>query len=201
MASPDARSRRQADPDGGGRRRVGSRPGRGTEGRRGGLLPDPLDGALAGRRLWGARAPGGATTSSGRHAGPESGGSCTWVGSCPPRVRRPPTWPAGWPSSELLLGATPDSVAFRASIVIGARSRSFRFLVRLVERMPVLVVPAWREHRTGPDRRARRHRVPGPGREQAEIGGRSLDIAGPDVVSYAELIDRDPRRDAGRPAR
>ena len=38
----------------------------------------------------------------------------------------------------------------RASIVIGARSRSFRFLVRLVERMPVLALPAWRDNRTAP---------------------------------------------------
>ena len=49
-----------------------------------------------------------------------------------------------------LLEAVPDSVALRASIVIGARSRSFRFLVRLVERMPVLLIPAWRDHRTAP---------------------------------------------------
>ena len=40
---------------------------------------------------------------------------------------------------EILLGAVPDSVAFRASIVVGARSRPFRFLVRLVERTPPLV--------------------------------------------------------------
>jgi nucleoside-diphosphate-sugar epimerase len=49
--------------------------------------------------------------------------------------------PAGGPASahlasrlaveEILLSATPCSVAFRASIVIGAESRSFRFLVRL----------------------------------------------------------------------
>jgi uncharacterized protein YbjT (DUF2867 family) len=49
-----------------------------------------------------------------------------------------------------LLAASPCSVAFRASIVIGAGSRSFRFLVRLVERMPVLTVPAWRTHRSAP---------------------------------------------------
>ena len=42
---------------------------------------------------------------------------------------------------ELLLAAAPESIAMRASIVIGARSRSFRFLVRLVERMPVLALP------------------------------------------------------------
>ena len=35
---------------------------------------------------------------------------------------------------ETLLAAAPEAVALRASIVIGARSRSFRFLVRLVER-------------------------------------------------------------------
>ena len=51
---------------------------------------------------------------------------------------------------RILLEAAPDSIALRASIVIGARSRSFRFLVRLIERMPVLLVPAWREHRTAP---------------------------------------------------
>ena len=44
----------------------------------------------------------------------------------------------------------PDSLALRASIVIGARSRSFRLLVRLVERMPVLTLPAWQRYRTQP---------------------------------------------------
>jgi uncharacterized protein YbjT (DUF2867 family) len=51
---------------------------------------------------------------------------------------------------RILLDAIPDSLALRASIVIGARSRSFRFLVRLVERLPVLTLPAWRSFRTQP---------------------------------------------------
>ena len=51
---------------------------------------------------------------------------------------------------DILLEAVPDSVALRASIVIGARSRSFRFLVRLVERLPVLAYPAWQSNRTAP---------------------------------------------------
>ncbi|MEA2311049.1 MAG: hypothetical protein QOE28_1017, partial [Solirubrobacteraceae bacterium] len=49
-----------------------------------------------------------------------------------------------------LLAAAPESIALRASIVIGARSRSFRFLVRLIERLPVLALPAWRANRTRP---------------------------------------------------
>ncbi len=52
---------------------------------------------------------------------------------------------------RILLEQVPDAVALRASIVIGARSRSFRFLVRLVERMPVMVrIPAWGAHSTAP---------------------------------------------------
>jgi hypothetical protein len=73
----------------------------------------------------------------------------------------------------------------RASIVIAARSRSFRFLVRLVERMPVLALPAWREHRTAPDRRARPARVPRRrATAPARLAGRSWDIGGPDVMTY-----------------
>ncbi len=101
---------------------------------------------------------------------------------------------------RVLLGAAAESVAFRASIVIGARSRSFRFLVRLIERMPVLIVPAWRSHRTAPidERDAIGYLTAAAVSDR--IGGLSLDLAGPEVVSYRELIER--IRDAlllGRP--
>jgi uncharacterized protein YbjT (DUF2867 family) len=90
---------------------------------------------------------------------------------------------------RLLLQAVPGSVALRASIIVGARSRSFRLLVRLVERMPVIALPAWRSHRTQPiDERdaiaallAAAH---------APVAGRSLDIAGPEVLTYGEMIAR-----------
>jgi uncharacterized protein YbjT (DUF2867 family) len=89
-----------------------------------------------------------------------------------------------------LLEMLPDSIALRASIVIGARSRSFRFLVRLIERMPLVALPSWRDHRTQPvDERdviealARAASVPA-------AAGCSLDVAGPDIVSYGELIER-----------
>jgi uncharacterized protein YbjT (DUF2867 family) len=89
-----------------------------------------------------------------------------------------------------LLEAVPESVALRASIVIGARSRSFRFLVRLIERMPVLVVPAWRTHRTAPVDERDVLACLARAADSATAGGRSLDIAGPEVVTYGELIDR-----------
>jgi uncharacterized protein YbjT (DUF2867 family) len=125
-----------------------------------------------------------------------------YLGGLLPAGRRPsPHLASRVEVEELLLRSAPDAVAFRASIVIAAASRSFRFLVRLVERLPVLALPAWREHRTRPI----------DGRDVIEflaraasaegLGGQSLDIAGPDVLSYGEMIER--IREAmvvGRPA-
>jgi len=89
-----------------------------------------------------------------------------------------------------LLGSVPDSVALRASVVIGARSRSFRFLVRLVERMPVIPLPPWAASRTQPidGRDVLAFLVNAATVEEA--GGRSLDIAGPDVLTWGEMIER-----------
>ncbi len=91
---------------------------------------------------------------------------------------------------QMLLQAVPDSVALRASIVIGARSRSFRFMVRLVERMPVLTLPAWRRFRTQPiDARDVSEMLAAAAHEPA-VAGRALDIGGPDTLSYGEMIER-----------
>ena len=91
---------------------------------------------------------------------------------------------------ETLLAAVPGSTALRASIVIGAGSSSFRLLVRLVERLRVLPLPRWRSNRTQPvDERdvieflARTPQVP-------EAAGRSFDVAGPDVMTYGDMIER-----------
>jgi uncharacterized protein YbjT (DUF2867 family) len=91
---------------------------------------------------------------------------------------------------RIMLEAAPSSVALRASIVIGARSRPFRFLVRLVERLPVLALPAWRDNLTTPiDERDVAELLAQSATSDA-VGGRSLDAAGPDVVSYGDLIGR-----------
>jgi uncharacterized protein YbjT (DUF2867 family) len=91
---------------------------------------------------------------------------------------------------QILLAAVPDSVALRASVVIGARSRSFRAIVALVERLPMIPLPPWRRNRTQPiDERdaiaylAAAASAPG-------VGGGAFDIAGPEVLSYGEMIER-----------
>jgi uncharacterized protein YbjT (DUF2867 family) len=74
--------------------------------------------------------------------------------------------------------------------VIGARSRSFRFLVRLVERLPVLAVPAWRTHRTRPIDERDMVELLARAATSDRVCGETFDVGGPDVVSYGELIDR-----------
>ncbi len=91
---------------------------------------------------------------------------------------------------RVLLAAAPESLALRASIVVGARSRSFRLLVRLVERLPLLALPSWRRFRTQPidgrDLLAMLVRAADlPIRRQ-----RSIDVAGPDVLSYEDMLTR-----------
>lgn len=108
--------------------------------------------------------------------------------------------PPGGPSSphlasrleveQTLLSATAESVAIRASIVIGGGSSAFRFLVRLVERMPVLTIPAWRNRRTTPIDERDIIELLVRAAASEEISGQSLDAGGPEVITYGGLIDR-----------
>jgi len=73
--------------------------------------------------------------------------------------------------------------------------------VRLVERVPVMPLPDWREHRTAPiDGRDVMAYLVAAGTDAVVDGRLSLDIAGPEVMTYAAMIER--IRDAlllGRP--
>jgi nucleoside-diphosphate-sugar epimerase len=91
---------------------------------------------------------------------------------------------------RVLLAASPCSVALRASIVIGSGSRSFRFLVRLVERMPVLALPAWQTNRTAPIDERDTLELLARAATSNSVCGEALDAGGPEVVTYGELIDR-----------
>jgi uncharacterized protein YbjT (DUF2867 family) len=91
---------------------------------------------------------------------------------------------------EILLQAASRSTALRASIMVGAGSSPFQLLVRLVERLRFLPFPAWRDNRTRPidERDAIEYLALTPQRSAA--AGRSLDIAGPDVLTYGQMIER-----------
>jgi uncharacterized protein YbjT (DUF2867 family) len=91
---------------------------------------------------------------------------------------------------RILRAGVPDTVTLRASIVIGARSRSFRFLVRLVERMPVLALPAWRSHRTRPIDARDVTEMLATAASVTSVAGQSLDVGGPEILSYGEMVER-----------
>jgi uncharacterized protein YbjT (DUF2867 family) len=107
--------------------------------------------------------------------------------------------PAGTPSPHLgsrleveriLLDAVPGSTALRASIVVGAGSPSFRVLVRLVERLRVLPLPRWRSNRTQPIDERDVIEFLASTAETPAAAGRSLDVCGPDLMTYGEMIER-----------
>ena len=140
---------------------------RGAGRRRRRLLPDPLDGGRRRRGFVDRRAPPGRGTS--RAPRPRAGvRRIVYLGGLLPADGALSRHLASRLAVEqALLDAAPESVALRASIVVGARSRSFRFLVRLIERLPVLALPAWRAQPHAADRRPRRARVPGRRRDPA----------------------------------
>lgn len=91
---------------------------------------------------------------------------------------------------EILLAGLPRSTALRASLLIGAGSSSFSILVRLVSNLRLLPMPSWRANRTQPifEGDAIEYLARTPLTPKAE--GRSLDIVGPEVISYGEMIEQ-----------
>ena len=111
-------------------------------------------------------------------------------GLVPPERAASPHLSSRLEVERILHDTTPESVALRASIVISATSRSFRFLVHLVERLPIVPLPAWRDFRTQPiDGRDVLAFLVAAGTGDA-AAGRTLDIAGPDVLTYGEMVLR-----------
>jgi uncharacterized protein YbjT (DUF2867 family) len=136
---------------------------------------------FADTELAGARA----AVAGARRAGVER---CVYLGGIvPEEAKNSPHLASRLAVEETLIKGLPGATALRASIVIGERSRSFRFLVRLVERLPALPLPAWASNRTAPiDSRDAIAALVSALEETPQT--RSLDIAGPDTLTYGELI-------------
>lgn len=93
--------------------------------------------------------------------------------------------------TALTLGAEgPPLTYFRAAMVVGAQSESYRTLRYLVKRLPVMIAPSWLQTATQPigidDVVEYLGRVP----EIPESQGREVQIGGPDVLAYGEMLDR-----------
>ena len=77
---------------------------------------------------------------------------------------------------------------FRAAMIIGSGSASFEILRYLVERLPVMVTPRWVETESQPIAVQNVLEYLVRSLDTPATTGRTLDIGGPDVLSYRELM-------------
>jgi uncharacterized protein YbjT (DUF2867 family) len=92
-------------------------------------------------------------------------------------------------TAEILAEHGPPLTYFRAAMVVGSASEGFRTLRYLVERLPAMIAPAWLKTPTQPigvsDVVAYLSQAP----HVEESAGREVQIGGPDVVSYGDMLD------------
>jgi uncharacterized protein YbjT (DUF2867 family) len=92
-------------------------------------------------------------------------------------------------TAKTLSAEGPPLTYFRAAMVVGSGSESFRTLYYLVKRLPAMITPSWLRTRTQPigigDVIAY---LSAASRTPASRGG-EIEIGGPDVLSYADMLD------------
>ncbi len=90
--------------------------------------------------------------------------------------------------ADILSKGTVPVTVLRAAMIIGSGSASFEILRYLVERLPVMVTPKWVSTESQPIaiRNVLQYLVDCLG--VPATAGRTLDIGGPDVLSYREIM-------------
>jgi uncharacterized protein YbjT (DUF2867 family) len=93
-------------------------------------------------------------------------------------------------TAVVLRDAGPPLTYFRAAMVVGAGSESYKTLRYLVARLPAMIAPSWLKTKTQPiaiddvlEYLAAAPRV-------SASAGREVQIGGPDVLSYGDMLDR-----------
>ncbi|HEY7150633.1 MAG TPA: NAD(P)H-binding protein [Solirubrobacterales bacterium] len=92
-------------------------------------------------------------------------------------------------TAEILADLGPPLTYFRAGMVVGAGSESYRTLRSLVQRLPAMIVPAWLETPTQPIAVDDVIAYLAGAAEVPASTGREIQIGGPDVLSYGEMLD------------
>jgi uncharacterized protein YbjT (DUF2867 family) len=83
----------------------------------------------------------------------------------------------------------PPLIYFRAAMVIGENSESYRTVRYLVERLPAMIAPAWLRNRTQPIAIQDVLEYLVQAAERPDAAGREVQIGGPDVLTYTEVLD------------
>ncbi len=78
---------------------------------------------------------------------------------------------------------------FRAAAVLGAGSESFRTVYYLVKRLPFMLTPSWTQNRTQPIAIADVLAYLRAAASTDAAAGRTVEIGGPEVTTYAGMMD------------
>jgi uncharacterized protein YbjT (DUF2867 family) len=90
---------------------------------------------------------------------------------------------------RLASGSVPVTT-LRAGMVVAKGSAAFETIAALVDRLPVMILPRWAKTPTQPIALADVVRYLAGVCGKADAFGQTYDVAGPDVMSYAEMISR-----------
>jgi len=90
---------------------------------------------------------------------------------------------------EILNSGSVPLTWLRAAMIIGSGSASFEILRYLVDRLPIMITPAWVQSLCQPIAVTNVLEYLVGCLERPETAGRTLDIGGPDILSYRELFD------------
>ena len=91
-------------------------------------------------------------------------------------------------TGRVLAGKRVPVTEFRAAVVVGAGSDSFRIIHYLAKRLPVMITPKWVQTRTQPIAEADVLRYLAEAPERPESTGKILEIGGDDVMSYGDMM-------------
>jgi len=92
-------------------------------------------------------------------------------------------------TAEILREEGPPLTYFRASMLIGASSESYKTLRYLVERLPAMIAPSWLKTRTQPIAIEDAVEYLAQAADTGESEGREVQIGCDEVVTYGELLD------------
>src|SRR3954462_11609946 len=93
-------------------------------------------------------------------------------------------------TARMLIAEGPELTYFRAAMVVGAGSESYKTLRYLVKRLPVMIAPSWLDTPTQPidGEDVVSFLSQAPSVEGSR--GREVQIGGPDILSYKDMLDR-----------
>ena len=91
-------------------------------------------------------------------------------------------------TAAVLAREGPPLTYFRAAMVIGAGSESYRVVRYLVARLPAMIAPAWLRNRTQPIAIQDVLDYLAEAAVRPEAAGREVQIGGPDVITYGEVL-------------